>query len=189
MIPLEIELKFRVLLHQPVLQSLLRMGGVAMPIESHRDVYLRHPCRDFAKTGEAFRLRYVNDEVLVTYKGPKEAGLVKTRSEIELPLAHSTSEGWVAILLALGFIIVDEVVKTRTPFKVVLDGIEFQVVCDIVEKIGNFVEVESIVTDRGQVEFIQQKVTELAELLKLRDLERRSYLRQILELRDHAQSS
>jgi len=160
-----------------------------MPVESHRDVYLRHPCRDFAKTGEAFRLRHVNEEVRVTYKGPKEAGPVKTRSEIELPLAHSTSEGWMEIFSALGFIIADEVFKTRKPYKVVLDGIEFQVVCDEVEKIGKFVEVESIVSDRGRVEIVQLNVIKLAEMLELRDPEPRSYLRQIIELRNHAQSS
>jgi len=184
MVPLEIEQKYRVSSHESIEMTLLRLEAKRKPLELHRDVYLRHPCRDFAKTGEAFRLRYVNDDVVVTYKGPKESGEVKTRPEIELPLICSTAPGWMSILETLGFTVADEVHKSRKPFELDVDGIQLTVVCDTVEKIGKFVEIESIVLDRGNVARTQQAIVHFAQKLRLLTLEPRSYLRQIIELRD-----
>ena len=36
-----------------------------------RDEYFSHPCRDFAATDEAFRVRRAGDDWFVTYKGAK----------------------------------------------------------------------------------------------------------------------
>jgi len=184
MVPLEIEQKYRVSSHESIEGTLLQLEAKRKPVELQRDVYLRHPCRDFAKTGEAFRLRYVNDDVVVTYKGRKESGEVKTRTEIELPLFCSTAPGWMLILETLGFTVADEVHKSRKPFEVGVDGIQLSVVCDTVEKIGKFVEIESIVHDRGEVERTQQAIIHFAQKLHLHTPEPRSYLRQIIELRD-----
>jgi adenylate cyclase class 2 len=181
MIPIEIEQKFRVDSHTEVAASVVAMGGVIQPVESHRDVYLRHPCRDFGKSGEAFRIRYVNDEVVVTYKGPKEPGPVKTRSEIELPLVDATADGWMDIFLALGFTVANEVRKIRIPYLITLDETTVCVTCDTVEKLGNFVEVEVVLSDRSQVLSVQARIARLSQRLGLRELEPRSYLRQILE--------
>jgi adenylate cyclase class 2 len=182
MIPIEIEQKFRVVSHTEVATAVVEMGGLIQPVESHRDVYLRHPCRDFGKSGEAFRIRYVNDEVVVTYKGPKEAGPVKTRSEIELPLFDATSDGWMDIFLALGFTVANEVRKTRIPYLIKVDDTTVCVTCDAVEKLGNFVEVEVVLRDRSQIPSVQARIAQLSQRLGLCELEPRSYLRQILEL-------
>ncbi len=182
MIPVEIEQKFRVDSHTEVAASVVTLGGLIQPVESQRDVYLRHPCRNFSKSGEAFRIRYVNDEVVVTYKGPKEAGPVKTRSEIELPLVDATADGWMDIFLALGFTVANEVRKIRTPYLINVDETTICVTCDAVEKLGNFVEVEVVLSDRSQIASAQARIAQLSQRLGLRDLEPRSYLRQILEL-------
>ncbi len=184
MTPIEIEQKFRVDSHKEIASSVIGMGGSIQPVESHRDIYLRHPCRDFGKSGEAFRIRYVNDEVVVTYKGPKEAGPVKTRSEIELPLVDSTADGWMDIFLALGFTIANEVKKIRNPYLITVDETTICVTCDTVERLGKFVEVEVVLTDRSRIPTVQSQITELSQVLGLRELEPRSYLRQILELND-----
>jgi len=184
MIPLEIEQKFRVVSHSEVVSAIELLGGKIQPIESHRDVYLRHPSRDFGKSGEAFRIRYVNDKVVVTYKGPKELGPVKTRSEIELPLAEATADGWMVIFQALGFSIANEVNKVRTPYLINFDETAVCVTCDTVEKLGKFVEVEAIVRDRSQIQTVQSQIMQLSQRLALLDLEPRSYLRQILELQE-----
>jgi len=181
-IPLEIEQKFRVLTHSTVVSAIELLGGKVQPVESHRDVYLRHPSRDFGKSGEAFRIRYVNDKVVVTYKGPKEPGPVKTRAEIELPLAEATADGWMDIFQALGFSIANEVKKVRTPYLIKLDETTVCVTCDTVEKLGKFVEVEAIVRDRSQIQTVQSRIIQLSQRLALHELEPRSYLRQILEL-------
>src|SRR4051794_32048487 len=50
------------------------------------DQYFNGPDRDFARTGEAFRLRRVGKDNFLTYKGPRTAHAVKTRTELEIPL-------------------------------------------------------------------------------------------------------
>ncbi len=86
------------------------------PIEQI-DRYFNHPARDFGVTDEALRLRSVNGQNWITYKGPKLDQTTKTRRELELPLADG--EEWPheygELLAALGFRAVREVHKTRRP--------------------------------------------------------------------------
>src|SRR4051812_19548417 len=60
----------------------------AGPAEEHEeaDHYFNAPDRDFVKTGEAFRLRRIGAQNFFTYKGPRLAGPVKIRPELEIPL-------------------------------------------------------------------------------------------------------
>ncbi len=94
---LEVEQKFRVASHHTLRDLLAELKAESLPVERHCDTYMRHPCRDFASTGEAFRVREVNDETLVTYKGSRLSGPVKIRKELELPLAEGTRDGWIEI--------------------------------------------------------------------------------------------
>ncbi len=66
----------------------LRVWGVAV-FEEHveADHYHNAPDRDFARTGEAFRLRRVGAVNYLTYKGPRLDQAVKARREVEVPLA------------------------------------------------------------------------------------------------------
>src|SRR4051794_13543350 len=67
----EVEQKHRVT-DKPALIARLRERGCSLeePIQQS-DQYFAHPCRDFAATDEALRIRVVGDESFVTYKGPK----------------------------------------------------------------------------------------------------------------------
>ena len=47
------------------------------------DRYFAHPCRDFARTDEALRLRRDGDDVAITWKGPRIDAATKTRRESE----------------------------------------------------------------------------------------------------------
>ena len=47
------------------------------------DTYFSHPARDFAATDEALRIRSIDQENFVTYKGPKLDATTKTRREID----------------------------------------------------------------------------------------------------------
>jgi adenylate cyclase class 2 len=177
----EVEQKFRVDTHEGLVERLQTLDAVAMPEESHCDTYLQHPCRDFAQSGEAFRLRRINGLAMATYKGPRLAGTVKIRQELEVPLAKASFDNWMEILTELGFQIVANVEKKRLPFQVAWEGIDFFVVLDTVVELGSFVEIETIAYDSSQLESSQHAIHSLAERLGLVDVEARSYLRQIVE--------
>ena len=149
------------------------------------DRYLRHPCRDFAQTGEAFRLRLSGGEVLATYKGPRQSHAVKTRRELELPLSDDPSrlEAYAALFGFLGFEPVAEVRKTRRKATFVAGGAELEICLDQVDELGDFVEIEAIADD-DHVAAAQTLVRELAERFDLGEPEPRSYLRMLLEKRD-----
>ncbi|NPA74657.1 MAG: class IV adenylate cyclase [Euryarchaeota archaeon] len=132
------------------------------------DIYFNHPCRDFASTDEALRIR--NDYTL-TYKGPKVDKDTKSREEINLKIENI--EDAAALLEKLGFRKVATVRKTRRYYS--LDSLTICV--DNVEKLGRFVEVECI----GEYEPCREKVMELAHRLGLKNFERRSYLELVLQ--------
>jgi len=180
--PLEVEQKYRVTSHRAILECLPALNACELEFEEHCDIYLKHPCRDFAVTGEAFRIRLVNDSAVVTYKGRRYAGTIKTRSEIEIPLASKTTREWLQILLALGFCEVARIRKQRRSFSITLRSEKFTIALDDVENLGKFVEIEAIVVDRSGLPKIQASILELAMQLQVDQVEPRSYLRQLLEL-------
>jgi adenylate cyclase, class 2 len=180
--PLEIEQKYRVSELAKIHSSLVSLQAASLPVESHCDSYFRHPCRDFGVTGEAFRLRQVNDQAVVTFKGPRLPGVVKTRTEIEIPLVEGTFDTWHSLLTNLGFIPLRQVCKTRRPFQLIRSEISLIIALDEVEGLGNFVEVETIVEDKSLIESCQQSILALAKELDLNQVEPRSYLTQLLAL-------
>ena len=181
--PLEVEQKYRVSSHEEVLRRLVALKARELPPEQHCDTYLQHPSRDFGVTGEAFRVREVNEDAVVTYKGTRLAGAVKTRSEIEIPLAANTLREWLQIWQALGFREVSKIRKQRRSFAISFESTPLTIALDDVVSLGTFVEVESIVVDRTILARIQQRILEVAKLLGLDETEPRSYLRQLLEQR------
>lgn len=148
------------------------------------DRYLRHPSRDFAQTGEAFRLRRSGDEVFVTYKGPRQSHAVKTRQEIELPLTTEPArfEEYAQLFSILGFEPVAEVAKTRRRARLLAGDAEVELCFDQVDGLGDFVEIEAI-ADESRVAAAQQLVAEWAAKFDLAEPEPRSYLRQLMEKR------
>src|SRR4051794_12932530 len=91
----EVEIKFRTdaKKHESLVRQLSELGGKPSSAVDQEDIYLRHPARDFASTGEALRVRREGTTNRVTYKGPRQGGPTKTREEIEVgfeegPEAH-----------------------------------------------------------------------------------------------------
>ena len=64
---------------------LLERGATLSKDCDQVDEYFNHPCRDFAVTDEALRLRKDPDGKM-TYKGPKLDRTTKTREEIEMDI-------------------------------------------------------------------------------------------------------
>jgi len=174
--PLEAECKFVDPLPERTRSRILDLGGIFVKTERHVDTYLRHPCRDFQATDEALRIRQIDDEAYITYKGKRRQGPIKIRPETELPLASNTVEGWLQIWESLGFEKVQQVKKTRQVFQLIrVDG-PITVTLDRVSRLGDFVEIERVLSNENQIQAAQHEILSLAEELHLDTIEKRSYL-------------
>lgn len=179
----EVEQKYRVADHRSSMEILLGLGGKFVGEERQEDTYFRHPCRDFRATDEALRIRAINDDAVVTYKGPRIPGPVKTRPETELPLAVDTKEQWISIFVSLGFVVAAKIAKVRQVYSLSWSDLPFTIAFDKVEGIGMFVEVETLVHDLEHREETQRKIQALASSLGLESVESRSYLGMHIENR------
>jgi adenylate cyclase class 2 len=178
----EVEQKHRVTDEAALVARLQERGGsLEKPIEQ-ADQYFAHPCRDFATTDEALRIRVVGDESFVTYKGPKLDTTTKTRREIELPLDAEDHDGsqFASLLAALGFTPVAVVRKRRRTFRITADNYEVDGAIDDLNELGCFVELEVQANDE-HIEAAKRTIAKLAADLELGPSERRSYLELLLE--------
>lgn len=180
----EVEMKFRVSDPHALRQRLADAGATAVDTRTDEDTYYRHPCRDFAATREALRIRRIDGAALVTYKGPKMASDVKTRPELEWPLGPSDPDGsrMAALLTNLGFEQVQVVRKSRETFHLQGDErtLPLTITIDHVEQLGSFAEIETVV-DPERIEQAQREVRAFAKNVGLDVPESRSYLRMLLQ--------
>lgn len=181
----EVEQKFRCDRHDPIIERLAGLGATPGGPVEQVDAYLNHPVRDFAVSGESMRLRRVGERNMFTYKGPKLAGPTKTRPEYEVAFEPGAEAYTSAhhVMISLGFRPVAEVRKTRTPYHLTYQDRALEVVLDVVEGLGRFVEVETLAAGESDLPGAQAAVLSLSRELGLSDLETRSYLRLLLELR------
>jgi len=192
---IEVELKFPVANLGRVHDELLAMHAVEEPFEFHEDVYFRHPCRDFAATREALRIRRVlvsgpdpaargepRAETRVTYKGPHLPGGIKARHELEWSIESSDTDGknFESLLRSLGFEPVAAVRKTRRTMSLLLQSRTVLVGLDDVESVGDYVEVETIAADESEVPVAREVVGKLAADLQLGEPVKQSYLSLLL---------
>lgn len=190
----EVEQKFVVVDPRGLREKLLSLGAIENELQLHADTYFAHPSRDFAVTGEALRIRRVNGVVLVTYKGKREQpGVLKVRRELEWALAHPNSENganpvpgdpdgtkFQELLELLGFRSVATVVKHRRPFYFPCEFKGLNVTIDRLDQVGDFAEIEQLVSPDG-IESARDSITTLAARLGLCQAERRSYLQILLD--------
>jgi len=172
---IEIEVKVKAD-HLKAHHVLKKIGAVKLGVESQSDVYFAAPYRDFAKTDEALRIRSLNDQAVLTYKGPKLDGISKTREEFETSVDEETT---IQILHALGFSEAGVVRKKREVFR----AGEITVCLDIVEGLGEFLEVEIVADSEKELEASRAKLFELLKQFgaEEKDSIRTSYLEMILE--------
>jgi len=157
----EVEQKYFVDDSEQLLQELADAGFTRSHEEVHCDMYFQHPSRDFRQTDEAFRLRRVNEQLCVTYKGQRLDAEVKTRREIELALVAKDEAHWQELLGHLGFRPLPEVRKTRVVFQPAKDdGQGFVVTLDQVDQLGQFAEIEKIVRDPAALSESQTSIEE-----------------------------
>ncbi|NOZ58622.1 MAG: class IV adenylate cyclase [Euryarchaeota archaeon] len=168
---LEVEIKARVASLREVEERLRQRGARYLGEEEQMDAYFAHPCRDFAATDEALRLRRAGGRVTLTYKGRKLDAVTKTREEVSL--AVESYQAAREILTKLGFEEVALVKKLRRSYRL---G-EYLVELDSVAELGSFVEVEKKAEEYSPEEL----VAFLSSLGIGREaVERRSYLELLL---------
>lgn len=165
------------------LERLLRDRGVTAPPEvTHEaDHYFNAPDRDFARTGEAFRIRRVGDKNKFTFKGPRQPGAIRVRTELEidLPPGDQAALEYTDLLKQLGYRPVAVVRKRRASYALHRDGLHVHVCLDDVDDLGRYAEIE-VVTPEDQAEHARAVLTRLADELGLSDVEPRSYLALVL---------
>lgn len=179
---LEIEQKFRLTGNELIPVGIADLDAIPQEEIVEEDHYFNAPDRDFAKTGEAFRIRRIGGENFLTYKGPKLRQEVKVRRELEIGIlpGQQAFENFREMLLALGYKFVAVVRKTRREWNFKLQSFDMALCLDNVEKLGSFMEVE-ILTEETHVEQASALVKQVALKLGLVQLEPRSYLRMVLE--------
>lgn len=190
--------------HDAVRDALSDAGAVHVATLAQADTYFDAPHRDFAETDEALRVRREAtatpdfergdsrtasiDSVLdgqytavaesrVTYKGPLLETESKSREEFETGVAED--ETMREILARLGFDPAATVRKLREEYH--LD--DYTVLLDAVEDVGEYVEVETDVSDEADVESAREDLYEVLRDLGLDPSEqiRTSYLGLLLE--------
>lgn len=178
---LEIELKFPAADFAPIEAKLAQWQAQPADVLHEADHYYNAPDRDFAKTDEALRLRRIGEANVLTYKGPKQAGPAKTRTEIEVGLeaGAEAAEQFCKLLTSLGYRAVAVVRKKRRPFPFERDGFALEACLDEVEQVGRFVELEIIAPEEKKAQ-AEELLGQLAADLGLTHAERRSYLEMYL---------
>ena len=179
---LEIEMKFpRRRFCRRSSDALRNWQATVQPTIEEADHYFNAPDRDFAKTDEAFRLRCIGDTESVTYKGPKQAGVTKTRTEIEIALEPGPQAAdRFSPAGAASWLSADAVVKKRRTVTIfTASGFALQACLDEVETLGRFVEIE-IVAEPGDRQRAQDLLLEVVHDLGLQASEPRSYLEMVL---------
>ncbi|MCA9265954.1 MAG: class IV adenylate cyclase [Planctomycetales bacterium] len=180
---IEVEQKFPLRDAPSVEKWLMEQGATYEEPVTHSDYYFQHPCRDFATTDEALRIRAIGDKFWITYKGPRLDKHTKTRRELELKLTDDArvGEGFATLLDCLGFEHAATVVKQRRRYLLMWRGREYAADMDVVDELGDFIEIETRVDLESEVDAARHDLTDLANQLGLTDPEPRNYLELLQE--------
>ncbi|WP_456482520.1 class IV adenylate cyclase [Methanopyrus sp.] len=176
----EVEVKVRLKNPEDVRERLEELGEKVRTVRQ-RDLYYQHPCRDFAETDEALRLRRSDGRVTMTYKGPRVG---REKSRVELEVTVDDFETADAVLRHLGFEPLEhaEVRKIRTVYVLEVDGEKVVATLDEVEGLGTFLELECKAADESEVGEKEELLVSVLEDLKVEgERVRRSYLEMLLD--------
>ena len=179
---LEVEVKYRNADRAAAVATLLDWGAALAQDRTDADLYFSAPDRDLKATDEAFRLRRIGAQNLLTYKGPRRDTETKTRPEIEVALADGdeTAADTERLFVALGYKPVVTVRKKRRVYRFSRDGFDLEACFDSVDRVGEFVELE-ILAEEAQYEAAKATLLAAAAELGLTEQEKRSYLGMLLE--------
>ena len=83
---IEVEVKAKIDSFEEMEKRLENLGAVKSKKEFQEDIYFASPIVDFGQTDEALRIRTTNNNIFITYKGPKLNKDAKTRKEVEMTI-------------------------------------------------------------------------------------------------------
>jgi len=164
---LEVEVKYRARLGE-ARERVLALGFFPRGVSEEVDTYFQHPCRDFAATDEALRVRVAGGTAVLTYKGPRVGAGAKTRVEV----TASAEPTVVEVLERLGFVKVAAIKKRREYY----EGLGVLVSLDEVEGLGEFVEIEKVVAREEDIPSAVEELSRIASLLGLVEEVKETYL-------------
>ncbi|MEL7497403.1 MAG: class IV adenylate cyclase [Planctomycetota bacterium] len=182
--PIEVEFKFPVDSLEAIRSKLESLGATSIDSCIQQDEYLNDPLRDFAKLDIALRIRQVDDQYWLTFKGPNLDPDAKIRREIETSLLNQqAAEELRDTFLSIGFYSVATVSKKRECMSLVWQHLLVEASLDEVDEVGPFVELEILVHHEAEVEGAKNCLQSLSAELELVNSTRTSYLAMLLKNR------
>lgn len=170
-IVIEVEVKAKIDSFDEMEERIVKIGGKQAKTEFQEDLYFNSPVVDFAETDEALRIRTTNEDIFITYKGPKINKEAKTRKEVEMAIENA--EKGTDILESIGFKKVRTVRKNRKYFEYE----NFEISLDDVEGLDPYMEIEIALPDGTDYREAQKSIFDLYETLGITDgFETTSYL-------------
>jgi adenylate cyclase, class 2 len=139
---LEIEAKIKVEDFSPVKERLKTLAAASIGQYQETNTFFDTPARTLLAADQGLRLRRkfdltaMSDKFILTFKGPCQAGPLKTREERELVVASDTDA--IALLYSLGYEQIFQFEKRREVWRLV----DCEIALDDVPTLGRFVEIE-----------------------------------------------
>ncbi|WP_296810619.1 class IV adenylate cyclase [uncultured Methanobrevibacter sp.] len=168
---IEVEVKAKIDSFEEMEKRLENLGAIKSKKEFQEDIYFASPIVDFAQTDEALRIRTTNNNIFITYKGPKLNKDAKTRKEVEMSIESAGKAK--DIFEEIGFKEVRTVRKNRQYYTYE----NFEISLDDVEGLNHYMEIEISLEDGNDYDDAQKSIFELFEKLGITEgFERTSYL-------------
>ena len=168
---IEVEVKAKIDSFEKMEKRLENLGAIKSKKEFQEDIYFASPIVDFAQTDEALRIRTTNNNIFITYKGPKLNKDAKTRKEVEMSIESAGKAK--DIFEEIGFKEVRTVRKNRQYYTYE----NFEISLDDVEGLNPYMEIEISLEDGKDYDDAQKSIFELFEKLGItKGFERTSYL-------------
>ena len=168
---IEVEVKAKIDSFEEMEKRLENLGALKSKKEFQEDIYFASPIVDFAQTDEALRIRTTNNNIFITYKGPKLNKDAKTRKEVEMSIESAGKAK--DIFEEIGIKEVRTVRKNRQYYTYE----NFEISLDDVEGLNPYMEIEISLEDGNDYDYAQKSIFELFEKLGITEgFERTSYL-------------
>ncbi len=168
---IEVEVKAKINSFKEMEKKLEKIGATKSKHEFQEDIYFQSPIVDFSKTDEALRVRTTNNNIFITYKGPKIDKDSKTRKEVEMNI--ESAEKAKDIFEEIGFKEARTVRKNRQYYTFE----NFEISLDDVEGLSPYMEIEIALEDGEDYSKAQNEIFKLFEKLDITDdFERTSYM-------------
>ena len=163
---IEVEIKCKIDNKEKLQKSLISLGFAESSHEMECDSYYDNETAAIRKNDTALRIRKVTDmhtgDVIcqINYKGPKSDTLTMTRPEFET--AIETAEEMDSILQALGYDVVDPLVKKE---RIQYVNGDIHAYLDEVYGLGTFLELEIIAKQESEKKEALQRIEKLLNML------------------------